>query len=532
MNKILALVVAVGVTGGLIRAQSFPPGYVDPLPLLAAASREIGEQNLRCITFSGTGYGGAVGQTAEYNVNIDWPRIDALSNYTRTINWAAGTSKETFDRKPGLNPASWKYGLGWRGGTPIQKQVRQTHIVNGSFAWHIDGTGEPVAASPEDAERYQLDLWLNPPGFLKAARLPGANPKAIWRWEQIEMGRDGNVVKPEKMHVVSITMLGTYRVEATINPENQIQRIKTTVSDPALGDFNIEHESTEQLSFGNVKWPIAWHSHQGWDDNYQFDNASTGHNAYGGKFPNVQPNVCDDPVPVPESVRRAQPSTMVTVDKLADGVYRLGGATHNSYAIEFRDFVAVFEAPLNEARSLAVIETIVKLAPEKPIRWLISSHPHFDHIGGLRTYLHIGSTIVTHRKAIDFVNRDVLSYRPRTINPDIVALWPPTELSEGYNFEAINENFVITDNARILRVYFVQPLAHVNSMVMAYLPAEKIAFEADLFDTHEPPPAAPTAAMRSFFNQARRMQLDIATIAPVHGPVVPWSTFEKVMAGQ
>jgi hypothetical protein len=76
----------------------------------------------------------------------------------------------------------------------------------------------------------------------------------------------------------------------------------------------------------------------------------------------------------------------------------------------------------------------------------------------------------------------------------------------------------------------VQPLAHVTGMLMAYLPRERIAFEADLFDTHEPPPPAPTPAMRSFFNQARRMRLDIATISPVHGPVTPWSAFEKVMA--
>ncbi len=240
------------------------------------------------------------------------------------------------------------------------------------------------------------------------------------------------------------------------------------------------------MTFGTVKWPIVWHSHQGWDDNWQFDNASTGHNAYGGRFPRVQPNVCDDPMTVPDAVRQATAPSAVTVQKMADGVYLLGGATHNSYMVEFRDFVAVFEAPLNEARSLAVIEQVVKLAPGKPIRWLISSHPHFDHIGGLRTYLHIGSTIVTHRKAIDFLNRDVLNYRPRTVAPDIVALWPPTELSEGYNFEAINENYVITDNSRILRVYYVQPLQHVSGMLMAYLPAERIAFEADLFDTHEP----------------------------------------------
>ena len=68
-------------------AQSFPPGYVDPAPLLAAAAREIGEAELNCITFSGTGYAGAVGQTFENAVNIDWPRIDSLANYTRTIDW-------------------------------------------------------------------------------------------------------------------------------------------------------------------------------------------------------------------------------------------------------------------------------------------------------------------------------------------------------------------------------------------------------------------------------------------------------------
>ena len=107
---------------------------------------------------------------------------------------------------------------------------------------------------------------------------------------------------------------------------------------------------------------------------------------------------------------------------------------------------------------------------------------------------------------------------------------PRSAVSPGWTvFEAINENYVISDNSRILRIYYVQPLAHVAGMLMAYLPAERIAFEADLFDTHEPPPATPTAAMRSFFNQARRMKLDIATIAPVHGPAVPWSTFEKAM---
>jgi glyoxylase-like metal-dependent hydrolase (beta-lactamase superfamily II) len=522
----LALLVLLG---GRIPAQQFPPGYVDPLPLLAAAAKEIGEANFRCVTFSGTGYSGAVGQTFEHAVNIDWPRIDSMANYTRTINWENGTSKETFDRKPGLNPASWKYGLGWVDGTPIQKNARQTHMTNGKYSWYMDGDSAPVAVPPEDAERYQLDLWMNPPGFIKAARLPGANPKAFWRWEQIEKGRDGNVVNLDKMHVVAITVLGKYRMDATINQQNQIQRIKTTVHENALGDFNIEHESTNQTTFGNVKWPLAWHSHQGWDDNWQFASSSTGHNAYGGQFPKVVPNACDDPVTIPESVKQAQFPVTVTVEKMGNGIYMLGGGPANSYMVEFRDWVAVFEAPGNEERSLAVIEQIVKLAPNKPIRWLISSHPHFDHIGGIRTYNHIGATIIMNMKNLTFMNRDVLNYQVRTVKPDIMSLWPPTEVAEGYNYEAIQENFVITDNSRILRVYYVQPLNHVAGMLMAYLPTERIAFQANLFDTHEPPPAAPTPAMRSFWNQVQRMKLDVETIAPVHGKPVPWSAFLKAM---
>ena len=126
----------------------------------------------------------------------------------------------------------------------------------------------------------------------------------------------------------------------------------------ALGDFNIEHESTDQVSFSNIKWPIVWHSHHGWDDNWQFYRQSTGHNAYGGKFPTVQPNVCGDRVPVPPSVAQARVETAVTIDKIADGTYLLGGGPANSYMVEFRDFVAVFEAPGNEERSLAVIEAV------------------------------------------------------------------------------------------------------------------------------------------------------------------------------
>ena len=152
--------------GGRADACSTVPAGITSIPDRCWPPPRRPSTNRACAAshFREPGYSGPVGQTFENAVNIDWQRSE-MANYTRTINWETGTSKETFDRKPGNNPASWKYGLGWVGGTPTQASLRQTHIVNGQYAWHIDGSGAPVAVPPEMAEVYQLDLWMNPHGI-------------------------------------------------------------------------------------------------------------------------------------------------------------------------------------------------------------------------------------------------------------------------------------------------------------------------------------------------------------------------------
>jgi glyoxylase-like metal-dependent hydrolase (beta-lactamase superfamily II) len=511
-------------------AQPLPPGYVDPAPVLDAARKAIGADALRCVTIEGTAYTGAVGQQRESGWNVDWPKGAPLTNYRREMNWDAGTMIEQFDREAGRNPASWKWGLGWLGGTPIQKHSRQTFAVNGGRAWHIDGAqGTPLAASPEDAGRWQLDLWLNPHGFLKAARHPGANPRAVWRWELGEMGRDGNTTIPDKVTVVSITMFGKYRVDATINKEHLLQRIHTWVPDPVLGDFNYEHEFANDtyVDLGaGIRFPTVWHHHEGWDDNFGALNVSAGHNAFGGTIAGIKANACADPPAVPASLTRTEAPPRAETTKLADGVYLLGGATHNSVGVEFKDFIAVVEAPLNEERSLAVIEEVTRLIPSKPIRFLVSTHQHFDHIGGIRTYMHIGATIVTQTKNYEFLKRDVLNYAPRTVAPDMVSLWPPTELTEGYQYEVVNENYVISDGVRNMHITYVQPLEHAEGMLMAYLPAGKIAIEADLYDTHESAPK-PSPANLALLRQVRRLRLDVETIVPIHGKPARWADFVR-----
>ena len=432
--------------------------------------------------------------------------------------------------RPQAGPESGvlEVGLGWTGGTPVQQQSRQTFAVNDEYAWSIDGTNPPVAASALDAERAQLELWLNPHGFLKAARMPGANPVAVWRWELGEMGRDGPTTVPEKVTVVSIQMLGKYRVDATINKEHMLQRIHTWVPDPVLGDMNYEHEFTNAtyVDAGNgIRFPTVWHHHEGWDDNYNMQTVSAGHNGFGGTFKQVSadrmrragPGARRGPQrPAPLSASRSRSSRMACISWAA----RRTTASPSSSRITSPSS----RRRSSEARSLAVIEEIVRLIPNKPIRFLVNTHQHFDHIGGLRTYLHIGATIITHVKNYDFYNRDVLNYAPRTVMPDMVSLWPPTELTEGYNVETVRENYALTDARRTMKIYYVQPLQHAEGMLMAYLPAEKLLIEADLFDTHAGRAAGASAATRSLINQVRALGLDVCarrsrfTAAPA-----PWS---------
>ena len=92
--------------------------------------------------------------------------------------------------------------------------------------------------------------------------------------------------------------------------------------------------------------------------------------------PSRSPTPCATP-PLPTQQR-------VVATTLAPGVVLMGGGSHNSIAVEFKDFVTVIDGPLSNQRTNAVVAEVKKTFPNKPIRYLVNTHNHFDHLGGAR----------------------------------------------------------------------------------------------------------------------------------------------------
>jgi glyoxylase-like metal-dependent hydrolase (beta-lactamase superfamily II) len=400
------------------------------------------------------------------------------------------------------------------GGTPIQGEQRLTQLVSGNSAWNLEPDGK-VTPRPQDAEIRQLEIWLTPHGFLKGAMAGHATGVRRWEYDQW-------------VTVVSFTALGKYRINATINEDNVIQRIQTWVPNPVAGDMYYETVFSRYREINGVQFPGRWHQHQDYDDGFWRDAASGGDHAFGLEtITDVKFNVANAAPTVPDAVRQAKVEPVrVQSEKLADGVWLIGGGSHNSVLVEFQDSVAVIEAPLNEERSLAVIAEVYKLVPNKPITYVVNTHHHWDHLGGIRTYRHEGATVVINERNRGFVE-EVLTPGPRLLQPDRYSLSPPEEWAEGYTFEAVREKFILGDQSRTVELYNVYGLAHAVGMLIAYLPKEKILVQADLYN---PTASAPNASTRTLYDNIKRLNLDVDRVVGIHGRPAPMSGLEQMMS--
>jgi glyoxylase-like metal-dependent hydrolase (beta-lactamase superfamily II) len=454
------------------------PRAQDAKAVIAGASKALGAETLTSITYSGSAATGNFGQSKAIGGPLAYTTI---TNYTRAIDLAQPASRATGATMPPAIP----------GAPPPQPGTFNQNITPANTAWNS-----------------QLEIWITPWGFLKGAAANNAT------------------VSPQRIGSRTFSLVswvspqrapsGSYRVNAHINEQNLVERVETWVEHPVMGDLNVQATYENYKDFGGLKVPTRiTQSRAGLKT---FEATITGASANPANIaelltPPAAAGRAGAPPPPPAGRGGAAgaPPAPPTVEseKLADGVYRITGG-YIALAVEFNDFVVVVEGGQSEARGQAIIAEVKRTIPKKPIRFVVNTHPHFDHASGLAPFAAEGITIVTHQNNRDFLERALGT--PRTLLGDALfksGRKPKIQAAPG-------DKYGLTDGTRTVDLYHIKNLEHSDGMLVAHLPKERILFTGDFNVPAQGQPVSPSIV--TLVENIDRLKLDFDRHVLVHAP--------------
>lgn len=448
---------------------------------LQDAAKKLNATEIKTLEFAGTGRWYQFGQAP--NPQSPWPPFD-VSSYTATINYEVPAARVQIVRQQIVEAGRER---------PTAVEQRPDQYISQSIAWNLaPAQGAPADAAtiaqaqPAAVEERNAEIWSTPQGFLRAALAHNATQK-----------QNG-----DKTHIKFAD--GIYRYEGVIDKQSQVENVKTWIDNPVLGDTEIETTYSDYKNFNGVSFPAHLVRKQG------------GYPVLDLKIGSVKTNIVAA-ISVPQEANNADAAKVnVTSEQLADGVFYLRGGTHHSVVIKQGDHIVIVEAPLNEARSIAVIAKAKELIPNKPITYLINTHHHFDHSGGLRTYVAEGATIVTHAANKTYYER--VWANNHSIAPDRLAA-----SKKPAKFETFTDSDVLSDSKRKIEIHTIAGSGHNDAFALVYLPAEKILIEADAYTplaANAPRPISLNPYSVNLYKNIKDLNLNVDKIAALHGPGV------------
>ena len=465
------------LAGACVLAVAGVPSFAQQGPSLQSALANLGANGLRSLQFTATGNAYVLGQPP--TATDAWPMRN-IKSYRIGLDYGTGSMRvEQVLTMPAPAPRG--------GGGAIAGEQRQVQFVRGAFAWNeaTPPGGNAPAATPQPAAAYERLLWMwmaSPQGLLKAAGTTSARPVA-----------DGAEV--------AYTVGGRYALRVHINKMNQVDWALAMLPNDVFGDMVVETRYSGYKAMGGIQFPTRITQTQG------------GYPTLDLTVSAVEMNPFVD-VTVPENVRLfTAPAVTATSQKVGDGLFWVTGGSHHSLAVDMGDHIAVIEGPQNEARSEAAIAEIKKVIPNKPIRYIVNTHLHFDHSGGLRTYVDEGATVVTHEANRAFYEKAWAN--PRTLSPDRLAKSKKTAA-----FQTVTDRSVLQGtNKRTIELHVLRGNPHNEQTLVAWLPNEKILFQSDMINPPAPgaqvPPPTPT--ITNFYENLVRLKLEPEQIVGGHG---------------
>jgi glyoxylase-like metal-dependent hydrolase (beta-lactamase superfamily II) len=404
-----------------------------------------------------------------------WPR-QFVKSLTRVYDFNAGAMRDEWVRMAGETQT-------------VGPEQQLVQVVSGDHAWNV--VGKDMLPQFWEVNERQHYIWTSPHGVMRAAFANNATSK-----KQTIQGRP--------MTVISFVEKGKQKVIAYANDQSAIEWVESWYGHPVAGDIKVVTHYGPYRDFAGVKFPSKIIQYQ--DGLITLDLTVTAVRANPPVNIEMPENVRTNPVPVKS-------------EKAADGIWYITGGSHHSVLIEMKDYLIVVEGPQGDQRSMAVMAEVKKLVPNKPIKYLVNSHHHFDHSGGVRAYAAEGVTIVTHEVNRPYFEKAVAN--SHNYSPDRLAKSKKKPM-----FQTMGDNMVLTDGTRSVELYQIVGNTHHDGLVMAYLRKEKILIEGDAFTpaaAGAEPPKVPNPSSVNLEANVRRLNLEVDRILPLHGRIVPYS---------
>ena len=443
--------------------------------VIANASKNMGAEGLSSITYYGSGANYNLGQSN--NANYPWPRVN-VNDYRRTIDFT----------KPALLSTGVTFAVPVTGGPAAPAPFTQ-NISSTNPAW-----------------AQQLEIWVSPWGFLMGAQQNNATARrrTVDGEQLTELAWESPVKAPGG---------AAYRVVGYVNGDNLVTRVDTWLENPVFGDMLVTTEYSDYRDNLGLKYPAAIvQKRGGWPT---FDAQILGAHANPANLtalmtPPSPPAGAGGP---PPGGPPAPPA--VASERLANGVYRITGG-YVALAVEFNDHILIFEpAGQNDARAQAIITEAKRVIPNKPIRYGVLSHHHFDHTSGIGAVVAEGITIVTHEVNEEFFENALSG--ERTLAPDSMA-----RAGKKPVIETVGDKRVFTDGTQTVEIHNIKGLPHADGMLIAYIPSARIVAYADMFNLvapgQPPVPNPPVIGTQVFVANLERLGLDWENIISVHAP--------------
>jgi hypothetical protein len=219
--------------------------------------------------------------------------------------------------------------------------------------------------------------------------------------------------------------------------------------------------------------------------------------------------------------------------ELAPNVQHVQGGTANNLIVAMKDFLVVFDAPYGELQSRWTIDAAKAKYPGKPIKYLVLTHHHMDHTGGMRTYVAEGATIVVPSESVDYFEKVVRA--PHTVVPDELQKKPRTPVIYG-----VFENMTIKDDTAEIRLYNLSAASnaeaprntnpHVDGMLIGHVVDRKLIYVTDLISPRGPIARSPeTIAVGKSLREFDIRDADL-TFAGGHGATVKQAEIAAALA--